>query len=185
MKIICISHNPASPSDSEIFTVPDSSWLKDSRPFFIPFLDHEYGISISAAIRIGKVGKRISPKFADRYCEAFACAVNFIDLTLLASGSGNAVARGFDCAVATSPFSFHEPPDFSLRIDGRNLPAWNAGEQPIMPRDAIAEASMHFTLKTGDIILYSLSETAGNIRRDTKVSFIDSLDNEITSFNIK
>ncbi len=185
MKIVCLSHSPASPSAPEIFTVPDSSWLKDSRPFFIPFLGHEYGISISAAVRIGKVGKRISPKFAGRYCEAFACAVNFIDLTALAAGSGNSVARGFDCAVATSPFSFPEPPDFSLRIDGETILEWNAAGNPAILHDAIAEASTHFTLKTGDIILYSLSPTAGNIRRDTKVSFIDSLDNEITSFNIK
>ena len=112
-------------------------------------------------------------------------AANCTALTALAAGSGNSVARGFDCAVATSPFSFPEPPDFSLRIDGETILEWNAAGNPAILHDAIAEASTHFTLKTGDIILYSLSPTAGNIRRDTKVSFIDSLDNEITSFNIK
>lgn len=65
------------PEEPVIFTKADSAVLKDHKPFFIP--DHMGRIDYETEIvvRISKLGKNISERFAHRYYDAVTVGIDF------------------------------------------------------------------------------------------------------------
>lgn len=53
-----------------IFMKPDSAILKDGKPFFIPDFSNEVHYETELVVRINRLGKNISPRFASRYYDA-------------------------------------------------------------------------------------------------------------------
>ena len=47
-----------------IFMKPDSAILKDGKPFFIPDFSNEVHYETELVVRINRLGKNISPRFA-------------------------------------------------------------------------------------------------------------------------
>lgn len=184
MKLICIDRNIFDGKAPGVFTIPDSSWQKDSRPFFIPNLDHEYMLELSMALRICKVGRKIAAKFAHRYFDSMAPAINFIDSTALSNQQGIAIARGFDAALCTAPFT-PDFGDFSIRANGTELLKWNHQDFASSFPEAIETASRYFTLKTGDLILPAFTKPVTGIKPDTKIEIINNTGSVVSAFNIK
>jgi len=183
MKIICIQ-NTYEGNEPRIFTVADSSLLKDSKPFFLPDPEHENAFALSAALRICRLGRKIARKFASRYYDAAAPAINFIDMTALHSGCGEACSRGFDGSVVCAPFLLNPGEDFSVKLsDGRHI-TWNACEA-FTPEEAVESASRFFTLKTGDIILHSLTPPISGLTLNTHIDFMNADGEKISGFNVK
>lgn len=96
-------------------TWPDSVMQRSGKPVFLPFSlssgaeMQPYRIVPALMIRIGKLGKSVTAKFAHRYCESFAPA-----LVTMAEASLSAMAEGrfpapsdyaFDGAVTAGDFS--------------------------------------------------------------------------------
>ncbi len=52
--------------------IPDSSLVKDGKPFFIPGLadDDKWDYMLGVALRVSRLGKGIQREFADRYVDA-------------------------------------------------------------------------------------------------------------------
>ena len=55
------------PSEPVIFLKPDSSIIKNNKPFFLPDFSKEIHYEVEVVIKISKLGKGISAKFAHRY----------------------------------------------------------------------------------------------------------------------
>ena len=75
MKIICVgwnypSHNAEMQHEVDeyplIFMKPDSALLRENKPFFIPNFSNHIEYEAELVVRINRLGKNISEKFADR-----------------------------------------------------------------------------------------------------------------------
>jgi 2-keto-4-pentenoate hydratase/2-oxohepta-3-ene-1,7-dioic acid hydratase in catechol pathway len=76
MKIIAVGMNYAEhvkelkneiPTEPVIFMKPDSALLKKNKPFYIPNFSDEIHYETELIVKIDRLGKNISEKFASRY----------------------------------------------------------------------------------------------------------------------
>lgn len=148
MKIIRIASLPPQLS-ADIH--PDSAIILPGRPLFLPDFGNGWSASVHPAVRICRLGKNISRKFAPRYYDGLTLA-----LRLIPSGNSSALDDGLLSGM-----------DSSL-VHGEWLPATLAAE-PISAVTAVTETEIgpladvidsviaavsgYMTLKMGDIIL--------------------------------
>lgn len=192
MKAMIFSSNYDVPDSSvpRLTIAPDSSLQHGDRPFFIPDIKRSFMIAVSAAFRISRVGKTIAPKFASRYVESVAPAVNFIDVEGLRRGEPEAYCTAFDGAVAVGEFVPVEKDTmdhfrFTVCIDGQERACWESSMMKRSVSEIISMASERFTLKTGDLILPGLYIPSGlEAKPDTRITaYSDGI--QRLGFNIK
>lgn len=140
-----------------------ASILQGGNPYFVPDFAQNFEAYPSIALRVGKLGKGISTRFADRYVDGVApCAViAAVDLlkSLQEAGLPWTPAVCYDRSLALgrfTPCDFKEINDLivTLRLASdqsdesldRRITKKNAAE-------AICAISSDNTLKTGDIIV--------------------------------
>ena len=118
MKIICVGwnyplHNKEmnrleKPTEPIIFMKPDSALLKNNRPFFIPDFSDEIHYEAELVVKIDRLGKHISKKFAPRYYSSVALGIDFTarDLQRKQRDAGNPweICKAFDNSAAISEF---------------------------------------------------------------------------------
>lgn len=171
MKIICIGRNYADhiselnnerPDEPVIFLKPDTAILPKKTPFVIPEFSKEVHHEVEVLIKICKVGKYISPKFAHKYYDEIGLGIDFtardLQAKLKEKGLPWEKAKAFDHSAIIGDFlpkknySSLENINFELRSNGEvvqqgstALMLWNIDE-------IISYVSQFFTLKKGDII---------------------------------
>ena len=166
-------HGTLSKTESPvIFTKPDTALLKDGKPFFIPDhlgrVDHE----AEMVVRICRLGKSISERFAHRYYDAVTVGIDFtardLQSQLKAKGRPWDLSKGFDGSAAIGEwvekgklfFFFYidgELPGIqrlSFRLDknGDTVQEGNTCDMLYSVDEIIAYISQFFTLKTGDLL---------------------------------
>ena len=112
MKIICVGLNYARhieefnsqvPEEPVVFFKPDSAILRDNKPFYIPDFTQQLDYETELVVRIGRLGKNISEKFAHRYYDSVALGIDLTarDLQRKARSAGHpwALSKGFDGAA--------------------------------------------------------------------------------------
>ena len=86
MKIICIGRNYAKhieelanekPDSPVVFLKPDSAILPRKNPFFIPPFSNDIHYEVEVLVKINKVGKHISEKFAHKYYDEIGLGIDF------------------------------------------------------------------------------------------------------------
>ena len=88
MKILAVGMNYAEhnkeldgtlykPEEPVLFMKPDSALLKDSKPFFIPDFCEQVDYETEMVVRICRLGKNISERFAHRYYDAVTVGIDF------------------------------------------------------------------------------------------------------------
>ncbi len=122
----------------------DSSLLNQRKPFFMPDGLGTITATESIAVRICRLGRNIQPKFALRYADAYALALDFRAEKLLRQGRWTEGAA-FDCSLAVGQWT--EPMLF---------PAEKLPQKPSI-EEAIATISKIMTIRTGDIIYINTS----------------------------
>ena len=184
MKIFAIGMNYAAhnrelhnfvkrPDSPVIFTKADSALLKPGRPFFVP--EHLGRIDYEAEIvvRICRLGKNISERFAHRYYDAVTVGIDFTarDLQKKASEAGQpwTICKGFDGSAAIGEwipkeklFGEDQGQDgmlpgiqrlqFHLDINGKTVQEGCTSDMLYRVDEIIAYISQFFTLKTGDML---------------------------------
>ena len=92
MKIICIGLNYRKhaiemgrpfPAEPVVFMKPDSSILKNNKPFFLPDFSSEIHYEVEVVVKITRLGKGILPEFAPRYYNEITTGIDITarDLT--------------------------------------------------------------------------------------------------------
>ena len=145
-----------------VFLKPDSSLLKDGKPFFLP--DHLGRVDYEGelVVRICRLGKNIPLRFAHRYYDALTVGIDFTarDLQRKASQAGQpwTICKGFDGSAAIGEWVEKEKfidiqrLQFHLDINGRTVQEGRTSDMLYTVDEIISYISRFFTLKTGDLL---------------------------------
>ena len=136
---------------------PDSSLLKDGKPFFLP--DHltDIRIGIHVVVKVGRLGKSISVRFAHRYYEEVTVGASLVACGelegLCARGLPWDLAVGFDGAALLGRF-IRKPLDldFEMRINDCTVQRGSVKDLKQQIDEGIAHISQYYILKTGDLV---------------------------------
>ena len=139
MKIIAVgwnyqSHNAEMaqqelPQAPVVFTMPETSLLKEGKPFFLPQFSNRIEYETELVFHISRLGKNIAPKFAYRYYDSVTVGIDFTarDIQAEARRTGNPwdISKGFDYSAPIGRFvPLPEMPpkadniEFSMRLNG-------------------------------------------------------------------
>lgn len=147
--------------DPTVFLKPDTSLLKDGKPFFIPDFSGDMQYETELVIKINRLGKNIAPRFASRYYDEITVGIDFTarDLQTELKGKGLPweISKAFDNSAAIGEFIPVGDLDiqnltFGLDINGQKVQEGNTKDMLFKVNDIIAYASRFFTLKIGDLI---------------------------------
>ena len=157
MKIIgFVYHN----GSTEMVLKGDSCLLNGRKPFFMPDWTNEVGVTDCIILRVSRLGKEISPKFAHRYYDAITPGADFIALD---------VAR--EAQQAGKPWTKAIAFDYSLAIgewmNGEWMNGeWMNGEWCMSPEEAIAQASKVMTIRQGDLIYIQAKQAPRRVEKE-------------------
>ena len=168
MKIICLGRNYTQPNTIDtkspepiVFLKPDSSILKDGKPFFIPDFAKDFEYEGELVFRINRLGKNISERFAHRYYDAVTVGMDLMATDMLSDATQNKLpwdlSKGFDGSAVLGDFI---PVDnlgvknlrFSVRMHNEVLQRGNSADLVWSIDQIIAYVSKYYTLKIGDFI---------------------------------
>lgn len=173
MKIIAVGMNYAAhnkelnptllrPKAPVIFTKPDSAVLRKRMPFFIPDFADRFDYEAEIVVRICRLGRHISQKFAHRYYDAVTVGIDFtardLQTRLREGGLPWDLCKGFDDSAAIGQFvnvkdlGNLQDLRFHLDIDGKTVQEGWTGNMIFTIDEIVSFASRFFTLKMGDLI---------------------------------
>ncbi len=148
--------------DPVIFTKADSSLLKDRKPFFIPDELGTIEYEAEIVVRVCRLGKSISERFASRYYEAVTVGIDFTARDLLRKLSQQGLpwdmSKSFDGAAALGEwiskdkFLDIQRLRFHLDVNGETKQEGCTSDMIYKVDEIISYVSRFFTLKTGDLI---------------------------------
>ena len=181
MKIICIARNYSAhatemnnprPVQPVFFLKPDSSLLLNNRPFFYPDFSTDIQYETEVVIKISRLGKNISTRFAGRYFNEVALGIDFTarDLQRKCIGEGLPweIAKGFDQAAVLSRFiNKNEMPVnivFHLDVNGKTVQQGNTADMLFSFNELISYLSGYMTLKIGDLIYTGTPAGVGTVK---------------------
>ncbi|AIY13427.1 fumarylacetoacetate hydrolase family protein [Cellulophaga baltica] len=189
MKIICIGRNYTAhiaelqnekPKDPVVFIKPDSSVLPKEQDFYIPEFSNDIHYEVEVLVKIKKVGKHISEKFAPNYYDEVGLGIDFtardVQQALKEKGLPWEKAKGFDGATVIGNWvpkeKFESIDNLGFQLlkndevvqDGNtNLMLWKIDE-------LIAYVSTFFTLKKGDVIFTGTPAGVGSVKTNDYLS---------------
>ena len=183
MSIFCIGRNYVEhahelgnevPTSAIIFMKPDTAILPKKTPFVIPEFSNDVHHEVEVLVKICKVGKYISPKFAHKYYDEIGLGIDFtardVQTALKEKGLPWEKAKAFDHSAIIGDFlpKIHFPSleniNFELRKNNEivqqgttSMMLWNIDE-------IVSYVSQFFTLKKGDIIFTGTPEGVGAVQ---------------------
>lgn len=185
-------------SEPVIFTKCDSALVNRGKPFFIPDYTTECEYEAELVIRICRMGRSISERFAHRYYDAVTVGVDFtardLQRKLRAEGLPWDLAKGFDGSAVIGDFrDFNEGGttnldgsagryeehkaaqmlkqgiDFRLDINGKTVQRGVSTDMIHSVDKLVSYISRFFTLKTGDLIFTGTPIGVGPVHIDDHI----------------
>jgi len=157
-----------------IFTKADSALLKDGKPFFVPDWSERVDYETEVVVRICRLGKGISTRFAHRYYDAVTVGVDFTarDWQEKARQRGLPweICKGFDGSAVIGEWQPLSPEDdvqnlsFHLDINGETVQEGCTANMLYRVDELIAWLSRFFTLKTGDLLFTGTPAGVGPVK---------------------
>lgn len=185
MKLICIGRNYAAhieelnndvPKDPVIFLKPDTSILLKKQPFFIPDFSKNVQYEVEVLVKINRVGKYISEKFAHKYYQEIGLGIDFtardLQSELKTKGLPWEKAKAFDGSaivgkwIDKSKIEDLNNLSFSLQKNGETVQSASTNLMLWKIDALIAYISKYFTLKIGDIIFTGTPSGVGKVNEN-------------------
>lgn len=182
MKIICVGRNyidhinelsNQKPENPVIFMKPDTAVLSREFPFVLPEFSNDVHYEVEVLVKIGKVGKYISSKFAHKYYNQIGLGIDFtardLQSELKAKGLPWEIAKGFDGSavigdfVAKEQFEDLQNLSFQLVKNGEVVQYGNTQDMLWQIDELVSYVSQFFTLKVGDVIFTGTPAGVGKI----------------------
>lgn len=203
MKIICIGLNYREharelgwpvPDEPVVFLKPDSSILKNSKPFFLPGFSEDIQYEVEVVLKISKLGKGIIAKYAHRYFDEITLGIDTtardLQTKLKSAGMPWELSKCFDGAAPLGRFipvtdiKNLANLDFRLEINNKLVQKSNTSDMIFGFNEIIEYVSKFFTLKTGDLIFTGTPPGVGQFHRnDNLVAYLG--DEPVLDFMIK
>ncbi len=203
MKIICIGRNYANhakemnspiPSTPMFFMKPDTALLPKKNPFFYPTFTNDLHYECEVVIRISKLGKNISEKFAHEYYHDIGLGIDFTarDLQKQCKEKGHPweIAKAFEHSAPLSEQFIDKSKltldnlNFTLYKNGELVQQGNTSDMIFSIDQLIAYVSQFMTLKIGDLLFTGTPEGVGPVQiGDTLTGKIE--DTEMFNLKIK
>jgi acylpyruvate hydrolase len=203
MKIICIGLNYRKhaaelgwkiPDTPVVFMKPDSSILKNNKPFFLPDFSSDIHYEVEVVIKITKLGKGISAKFAPRYFDEVTLGIDItardIQSQLRSTGMPWELSKCFDGAAPLGNFipvarvKDMSNLDFRLEINNKVVQIGNTADMIFGFNEIVEYVSKFCTLKTGDLIFTGTPPGVGQLHRnDNLIAYLG--DEPLLDFMIK
>lgn len=194
MKIICIGLNYRKhatelgrplPSEPVVFLKPDSSVLKNNKPFFLPGFSSMIHYEVEVVVKICRLGKGIAEKYAHRYYDELTVGIDItardIQNRYSAAGLPWELSKCFDGSAPIGRFIPVSTAgdvgnmDFRLEINGRIVQQGNTSDMIFGINYIVSYVSKYFTLKTGDLIFTGTPAGVGPLRKnDNLTAFLGS-----------
>jgi acylpyruvate hydrolase len=192
MKIICIGLNYRNhalemgwpiPGEPVVFLKPDSSLLRNNKPFFLPDFSDNIQFEVEVVIKISKLGKGISAKFASRYYDEVTLGIDItardIQSRQAKTGMPWELSKCFDGAAPIGSFipvsiiKDMSDIDFRLEVNSKVVQKSNTSDMIFGFNEIIEYVSKFFTLKTGDLIFTGTPSGVGQLKKnDNLVAFL-------------
>lgn len=200
MKIICIGRNYAKhieelanerPESPVVFLKPDSAILPKKMPFFIPPFSNDIHYEVEVLVKINKVGKHISSKFAHKYYDEIGLGIDFTARDVQAKCKEKGLpwekAKAFDGSAVIGEFYAKEifkSKDISFQLHKNDEIVQDGNTSSMLWKidELISYVSEYFTLKKGDVIFTGTPAGVGKvIENDVLIGVIEGKQ----AFNIK
>ncbi|MDP4187954.1 MAG: fumarylacetoacetate hydrolase family protein [Bacteroidota bacterium] len=183
MKIICIGrnyiehahelNNPV-PETPVFFLKPDTSIIKNNRPFYYPDFSKDIQYETEVVVKINRLGKTIAQKFAHRYYDEIGLGIDFTarDLQRRCKEKGLPweIAKAFEGSAPISKFvnkdrfSNVQQINFRLDLNGETVQSGNTKDMIFSVDRIIEYVSRFFTLRTGDLIFTGTPAGVGPVK---------------------
>lgn len=140
------------------YFLSDSSVSNTGKPFYLPEDCGKVTVSLSGAIKISRLGKLVSPRFATRYFSEFAPALHFIlpelGEKLRMEGLPEDPSRNYDRSLFVGEYREYTPhSEIELWKNGEKRGCFKFAHLILSPEEIISAISKMNTLKMGDILL--------------------------------
>jgi 2-keto-4-pentenoate hydratase/2-oxohepta-3-ene-1,7-dioic acid hydratase in catechol pathway len=204
MKIICIGMNYAghidefageTPRNPVFFMKPETALLRNNQPFFYPDFTKNLHYETELVLRIGRVGRSIPERFAERYISEIGVGIDFtardIQDECKKKGLPWEIAKGFDYSAPISPdfipfgdFRDINDINFRLELNGITVQKGNSSNLIFSFNRIISYVSQFITLKIGDLIFTGTPDGVGRVEigNNLKTYIEDKL---MSDFDIK
>lgn len=190
-----------------IFTKCDSALVNRGRPFFIPDFTSECEYETELVVRISRMGRSISQRFAHRYYDAVTVGIDFtardIQRRMRAQGLPWDLAKGFDGSAVIGDWrEFDQLPnrnpvelknvsdllragmEFRLDINGTTVQTGISTQMIHNVDRLVSYISSFITLKTGDMIFTGTPVGVGQVHIDDHLTgYLDG--EKVLEFNVK
>ncbi len=188
MKIIAVGRNYREhakelnhpiPTSPVIFLKPDTSYLKNGEPFYLPDFSSSIEYEAELVIKISKEGKHIEEEFANLYYEEITVGLDFtardLQNSLKDQGLPWELSKAFDHSAAIGEF---HPKDtfkdiqnipFSLSLNDKIVQTGNSSFMIFSINSLIAFISKRITLKKGDLLMTGTPAGVGSIKIGDKL----------------
>ena len=189
MKIICIGRNYVEhakelknpvPTKPMFFVKPDTALLR-THMFYIPPFSNNIHYELELVVKIKKVGKSISKRFAHKYYDEISLGLDLTARDLQEEckekGMPWEIAKGFDSSAPIGKWYKKDELkslDFYLLKNGEKVQEGNPSEM-VFDIDSIIEyVSKFMTLKKGDLIFTGTPSGVGKMEtNDVFEAYLD------------
>lgn len=165
--------NSADPSEPIVFMKADTAALKDNKPFFYPDFSEEIHYETELIVRINRLGRNISSRFAHRYYDEIGLGIDFtardLQRRLKQEGKPWEICKAFDNSAVIGSFIPKEEIDdiqnidFHLDLNGNTVQQGNSKDMIFSIDELIAYISRFFTVKIGDILFTGTPAGVGKV----------------------
>lgn len=183
MKIIAIGrnyidhakelNNPV-PAEPVFFLMPETALIRKNQPFYYPDFSKDIHYEVELVVKINRLGKNISEKFANRYYDEIGIGIDFtardVQSELKKKGLPWEKAKAFDGAAPLGTFINKgelgevNNINFSLEKNGEMVQQGNSKDMIFSIDAIIAHISKFFTLKIGDLIFTGTPAGVGPVQ---------------------
>jgi 2-keto-4-pentenoate hydratase/2-oxohepta-3-ene-1,7-dioic acid hydratase in catechol pathway len=168
-----------------IFSKPDSALIPKGRPFFVPDFAQRFDYETEIVVRIDRLGKDISERFAHRYYSQLTVGIDFtardLQQRLREQGLPWDICKGFDGAAAVGRFidKTQLPPvddiHFHMDLNGTTVQQGHTADMLHSIDRIVSYCSRFFTLKMGDLIFTGTPQGIGPVHEnDTLQAWIEN-----------
>ncbi len=184
MKIICIGHNYAEHNkelfggyegDPVFFMKPDTALLRNNQPLYYPKFTKDLQYEVELVLRIGKLGRGVSERFAHRYFSEIGIGIDFtardVQRECKEKGLPWEVCKSFDYSAPVSPefVEIASLPDasdikFSLELNGETVQQGSSADMIFGFNRIVSHVSGYVTLKMGDLIFTGTPSGVGGVK---------------------